>query len=87
MEESSRSLAERVVREVAAHTDSDPLELPPLYGSIDPDALNAGIYASSESELSFHYAERVVTAKGDGTVDISEVPAGGGERTESAAGD
>lgn len=83
----SRSLAERVVRAVAAHTDSDPLELPPLYGAIDPDVLDAGVRGASESELSFRYAGRVVTARGDGTVDVSEEPAAGVERTGSAADD
>lgn len=87
MEGSSRLLTERVVRAVAAHTDSDPLELPPLYEAIDPDALNAGVHASGESELSFHYAGRVVTATGDGTIDVSESPTGGIERAEPAADD
>lgn len=87
MEGSSRSLTERVVRAVAAHTDSDPLELPPLYEAIDPDALNAGVHASSESELSFHYAGRVVTAKDDSTVEISESPGSRVEQAEHAADD
>lgn len=33
-------VSERVVAAVAAARDEDPLELPPLYDVIDPDALN-----------------------------------------------
>lgn len=59
----------RVVRCVAAALDRDPLDLPPLYDSIDPDALDTLVPHSPEGgcRLSFRFAgvEVLVSELGD----------------------
>ena len=61
-EEDRWSMSEAVVSSVASVTDRDPLDLPPLYSAIDPDALDAllspvGHQAPSRSvTVSFEYA-------------------------------
>lgn len=68
MRDMSESPNTRVVRAVAEATDTDPLDLPPLYESVDPGALDA--LSASEGggtgakgvgpELQFFYAGQVV---------------------------
>lgn len=54
--------SDRVVRTVAALTDDDPVDLPPLYEVIDPEALDALVddSAAEECEIAFEYAETEV---------------------------
>lgn len=66
------SPSERVVREVAAKTGTDPLALPPLYEAIDPDALDA-LFTSSDGnslQVEFEYAGRHVVVDGSGQVGV-----------------
>lgn len=65
-----------VVTGVARSTGADPLELPPLYDTLDPDALNTlfdGARKRGESDrlrVTFDYEGCEVTITGDGTVSI-----------------
>ncbi|MFC6764323.1 HalOD1 output domain-containing protein [Natrinema soli] len=54
-----------VIEAVAEETDSDPLDLPPLYETIEPDALNT-LFNSSEtsSQVLFQYAGFEVVVQG-----------------------
>lgn len=61
-------VAERIVQAVADSTDDDALELPPLYDTIDPEALDALVTRISDGEVSFNYAGQRVTVQSDGTV-------------------
>lgn len=65
----------RVVEAVADAIDADPLELPPLYETVDPDALDALFDAGLEGCVQFPYDGHDVTIHGDGTlvVDGEEV--------------
>ncbi|ELY49217.1 HalOD1 output domain-containing protein [Natronolimnohabitans innermongolicus] len=46
-----------VIEAVAETTDSDPLDLPPLYDAVDPDALNTLITgAETNTRVQFQYA-------------------------------
>lgn len=71
------SVAESVVRAVAAAEDTSPVALPPLHHSIDADALDrlfvddAGSDPGSTVELCFHYSNSVVTVDGDGDIDAT----------------
>lgn len=67
------SPSEKVIQEVAAKTGTDPLELPPLYETIDPDALDALVESSGESglQVEFQYADRHVVVDGTGGVGVS----------------
>ncbi|WP_418282685.1 HalOD1 output domain-containing protein [Halorubrum sp. DTA98] len=74
MSREGEPVSERVVRKVATATDSDSLELPPLYGSIDPDALDRLVAQLSDGEITFTYADHEVVVSGDGTVDLHHTP-------------
>ena len=70
----------RVVRAVAASTDTEPLELQPLQEAIDAEALDT-LFAptdrrqpSASDQVRFAYEGHEVTVFGDGTVDVSESP-------------
>lgn len=65
-----------VVRHVATATDSNPLELPPLYEAIDPDSLDSLVEGMAEGELSFAYAGHRVSVDSVGTVSVDVRPAG-----------
>lgn len=66
-----------VVELVAEFADTDPLELPPIYRSIDPDALDAlvapgpGGTEARATAVSFTYGDHDVTVHGDGLVELS----------------
>jgi hypothetical protein len=75
----SDSASRRVVQAVAEATNTDPVDLPPLYGVIDPDALDAifrptvdghgsnrGRGMGDSRELRFFYAGREVSVRSDG---------------------
>jgi len=64
--------SERVISSVAEHNGTDPLELPPLYDSIDPDALDASIDALENGRIQFRYAGQFVTVESDMTVSLNE---------------
>lgn len=71
------AVSQRVVDAVAAASDVDPLDLPPLYDVIDPDALD-DLFADTTSTGRTGSARVVftldgceVTVSGDGTVDVS----------------
>ncbi|MCU4744148.1 hypothetical protein OB955_14865 [Halobacteria archaeon AArc-m2/3/4] len=62
-----------VVSAVAAASDADPLELPPLGDAIDPDALNQLFMTRSDStvaKITFQYAGYDVTVRGNGEVGV-----------------
>ena len=60
------NLYERIVTEIAARSDTEPTELPPLFDAVDPDALTS-IFAPTETEaartgrIEFPYAGYEVT--------------------------
>lgn len=78
--------AEAVIQTVAETTDTDPLELPPLYETIDPDALDALIEDMQAGSISFTYTGREITVHSDGTVTIDE-PSTGKPAPEAAKSD
>ncbi|QLK27791.1 hypothetical protein HYG81_02665 [Natrinema zhouii] len=61
---------ERIVTGVAALEGTDPMELPPLFDAVDPDAL-AAIFAATESgerrsgSVGFPYADHQVRVEFD----------------------
>jgi hypothetical protein len=74
-----------VVEAVAAATDRDPLELPPLSEVIDPDALeglldpDAGVDDAKSNlvQVSFEYAGVVVLIDSTGLIELREEMPGG----------
>lgn len=64
--------AERVVRVVADEAEVDPLDLPPLYNTIDTDALDAVVETVPTGSVQFRYADYFVTVYGDGSIEVTE---------------
>ena len=74
--DSQTTALEQIVDEVADTTGADPLELPPLYEAVDPEAIEALTeHAGADSDLrvEFSYADCTVTVRADGSV--SAIPA------------
>ncbi|QLD91194.1 hypothetical protein HWV07_07185 [Natronomonas salina] len=85
---SDESVSETVVTAVADAKGVDPLDLDPLYDSIDPDALDslfghAGA-GSSIAKLSFEMADCEVLVRGSGEVVVTPTT-GAGDRVERVA--
>jgi hypothetical protein len=69
---SGGSATEAVVSLVAQEEDCDPLELPPLYGAVDPEALDQICTAGDGSSLciSFDYTGYTVLVDANGIVQL-----------------
>lgn len=63
-----------VVNEVAARESVDPTELPPLAGTVDPDALSRLVDSGSDRSIrvEFTYRGYDVTVSGDGRVAVRD---------------
>ncbi|SFS11522.1 hypothetical protein SAMN05216559_3885 [Halomicrobium zhouii] len=76
---SSESASQAVVAAVAAETGSDPMTLEPLYGVLDPDALDALVAGDGPTttappvRVEFTYAGCAVSVTGSGAVDVTEL--------------
>lgn len=81
------SPSERVPQEVAQRANTDPLELPPLYFAIDPDALDAAIEGIEEGKVEFRYAGHRVAVHSDGAVSVIDEPASEKRSTEPPTDD
>ncbi|WP_423744333.1 HalOD1 output domain-containing protein (plasmid) [Haladaptatus sp. SPP-AMP-3] len=68
----SESISQDVVFEVAEQANVQPNELPPLYDSIDPDALDTVVASNDDLELSFSFAGYRVTIDGEDSVLVRE---------------
>lgn len=74
------AVSERVVHAVARARDVDPLELDPLYDTVDPDALDKLFGTSTASDSTVHgrivfgVAGCEVTVYSDGSVDVDARP-------------
>lgn len=74
------SVGMRVVLAVAEHTGVDPVDLPPLGGVVDPDALDAVFGPGKRSndsspEVRFEYAGTEVVVRGGTEIAVERLPA------------
>jgi hypothetical protein len=67
------SPTEQVVLEIAEQEGIEPTELPPLYDTIDPEALNALLTTDTVSDLTFEYLDYEVTVTAPDHITVSEV--------------
>ena len=70
MNEIMGSVTMQLIRQVAAYTDTDAVELPPLYDTIDPDALETCITQMEGVDLSFEFAGVPVTVESTGEIEL-----------------
>jgi len=81
----------RVVDRVAEVTGTDPLEIEPLYGIVDPDNLdglfetNGETAAQRRAEVRFQMEGCDVVVEGDGSIDVSRRTGDGNENAISAS--
>lgn len=68
MDEENMTISEQVIETVATATDRDPLELPALFHSIDPDALDSLVATMESGEFFFEYAGFSVTITRKGSL-------------------
>lgn len=59
-----------VVLTIAAYSNRTIDDFPPLFSSVDPDALDAIVDSMDEGHVSFSHAGHVVTVTSEGTVSI-----------------
>lgn len=75
-EELSDSVSSKIVQRVATLTEQDVIQLPPLYDTIDPDALDRLVQSTETGKtilsIQFTYAEHQVTVEPNGTVSCSQ---------------
>ncbi|WP_049941582.1 HalOD1 output domain-containing protein [Haloterrigena turkmenica] len=77
-EPSSETPSLEIIERVASLEETDPLALPPLYDTIDPDALDSLVQSSAadgartESTIRFTYCGYDVRVGADGGVVVSE---------------
>lgn len=57
-----------VIEAIADATDADPATMPPLYDTVDPDALDAMLDADATVEIVFEYDGHAIEISGDGDV-------------------
>lgn len=57
---------------VANYSDTDVMDLPPLFYSIDPDALDALIRSMSDGSVSFTYAGQRITVTSRGAIRVGD---------------
>lgn len=67
----SNSPSEQLIHIVAEQTNTDPLELPALYDTIDPDALDTLLTTLKSGHIEFNYAGQPVRLESDGTVHLT----------------
>lgn len=62
-----------IVQEIAALEGADPTELPPLYDSVDTDALDALVRHSDAEDLTieFDYGDYRVSVEGTGEITVT----------------
>lgn len=60
-------ISEQVVQRMERATGLNPGEMPPLYDSIDPDALDTLVTRMADGEIRFRYIDHwiVITSSGD----------------------
>lgn len=68
--ESEQSMSAAIVQRVAAFTDRAATSLPPLFNTVDPDALDALFTDRFNGTLTFEYAGCQVRVAGDSSVTV-----------------
>lgn len=63
-------VSEQVVQTVANQSDTDELDLPPLFDTLDPESLDTLIREMNKGEVSFEYEGYSITVTTDGVVEV-----------------
>ena len=71
-ESGGQGVTEGVVDAVADYTDTDVMDLPPLFHSIDPEALDRVVRSMDDGEISFVYTDLRITVDSQGAIRVEE---------------
>lgn len=71
MEGAERAISELVVEKVADVTGRDPLDLTPMYHSIDPDAVDALVESLSDGVIHFTYENLEIEISSSGEIALT----------------
>lgn len=63
---------ETIIAGVAERADEDPMDLPPLYEAVDPDAIDTIVRDGRSVQVTFEYAGYEITVAGPNDVAIHE---------------
>jgi hypothetical protein len=64
--------SEAIVLEIAERTDVNPVDLPPLYERVDPEALDSLVQGPGSFYVTFEYTGYEVTVSETGCIAIHE---------------
>lgn len=81
------SASEQVIQTIANQSNTDALDLPPLFDTLDPDALDTLVREMNEGEISFAYAGYNITVNSRGAIEVEERLSSSSTVTEAAADD
>lgn len=81
------SASEQVVQTVANQSDTDAVDLPPLFDALDPDSLDTLIREMDEGMVSFDYAGYDITVNTNGAVEVDAQPSTGNSANGAADDD
>lgn len=70
MTDEEHPVSERVIHAVAIEIGTDPGDLPLLYETIDPDALDALVETLTDGKVIFQYAGFAVTVESTGVIKL-----------------
>lgn len=68
----SASASEQLLTQIAEKRETDVVDLPPLYNTIDPEKLDAVVQSLDDGQASFTYAGFDVTVTSEGEITISD---------------
>lgn len=68
--ERRKLVVDRILSEVAEAEQCDVLDLPPLYGAVDPDALDRLVESAADIRISFTYDGYRVTVETPDTISV-----------------
>lgn len=70
----STSVTQEIIKAVSRELDVDPLDLPPIYQAIDPDALERVLDSNETTTLQvrFHYEGCEIIVTGQGAVTVKD---------------
>lgn len=80
-------VSEQVVQTVANRSNTDALDLPPLFDTLDPDSLDTLIREMDKGKISFEYAGYNISVDSQRVIEVDQQPTSAGTAKIAAADD
>lgn len=72
MQTAQQSISHRIIESIAEQEGMDPIDLPPLYDSVDPESLNELIRSTGQGVIAFNYENYRVIINSDNRVQVTQ---------------